>query len=67
MSTVAKLDIVRVVIALTTVKQWPLCQLDVNNAFLDGFLDEEVYMLLSAMYSKAVNGQVCRLKNLFMD
>lgn len=43
-------------------KNWPLCQLDVNNAFLHRFLDEEVYMVPPAGYDKAQNGQVCRLQ-----
>ena len=43
-SPMAKLAIVRLFIALAIAKGWPLYQLDINNAFLNGF-DEEVYML----------------------
>lgn len=59
---VAKLAIVRVLIDVANVHGWPLCQLDVNNAFLNGFLEEEVYMLPPAGYTKAKQGEVCKLK-----
>jgi len=59
---VAKLTTVILLIALATAKQWPLHQLDINNAFLHGYLDEEVYMVPLAGYDKAHPGQVCRLK-----
>lgn len=43
-SPVARLNSVRVVISLVVFHDWPLCQLDVKNAFLYGDLKEEVYM-----------------------
>ena len=60
-SPVAKLTTVRVFIALATAKSWPLHQLDINNAFLHGYLDEEVYMVPPEGYTKAKPGQVCKL------
>ncbi|GKC62254.1 retrovirus-related pol polyprotein from transposon TNT 1-94 [Tanacetum coccineum] len=60
-SPVAKLATVRVLIALATVKQWPLHQLDINNAFLHGYIDDEIYMLPHEGYNKASKRQVCKL------
>ena len=41
---VAKMVIVKVILALVTIHGWSLSQLDVNNAFLHNDLHEEVYM-----------------------
>lgn len=61
-SPVARVVTVRLLLALATTSHWCLHQLDINNAFLHGFLDEEVYMTPPEGYSKALPGQVCKLK-----
>ncbi|XP_074293776.1 uncharacterized protein LOC141620932 [Silene latifolia] len=53
---------VRTLIAIAAIKGWHLHQLDINNAFLHGFLDEEVYMEVPQGYSKHQPHQVCLLK-----
>ena len=64
-SPVAKLTTVRVFIAMATAKDWPVHQLDINNAFLHGNLNEEVYMLPPEGYTKAKPSQVSKLQRSF--
>ena len=57
----AKLVTVGLLLTIATSKTWPIHQLDINNVFLHGYLDEEVYILPRDGYNKAVLGQVCSL------
>ena len=41
---VARLDTIRLVISLATQHKWKIYQLDVKSAFLNGFLEEEIYV-----------------------
>ncbi|CAJ2635289.1 unnamed protein product [Trifolium pratense] len=41
---VARIETIRLVVAIASVKNWSLSQMDVKSAFLNGPLDEEVYV-----------------------
>nr|CAH66391.1 OSIGBa0134J07.9 [Oryza sativa] len=41
---VARLETIRTIIALAAQKRWKIYQLDVKSAFLNGYLDEEIYV-----------------------
>ncbi|KAL0439514.1 UNVERIFIED_CONTAM: Retrovirus-related Pol polyprotein from transposon RE1 [Sesamum latifolium] len=49
-SPVAKAVTVRVFLALASSYSWLVHQVDINNAFLHGFLDEDIYMQAPAGY-----------------
>ncbi|XP_019058443.1 PREDICTED: uncharacterized protein LOC109116811 [Tarenaya hassleriana] len=58
---------VRVLLALAAVNNWLLQQMDVSNTFLNGDLDEEIYMTLPQGYSELQGevvpaGSVCKLQ-----
>jgi len=60
---VAKLNTIRVLLSLASNLDWPLYQLDVKNAFLNGDLEEEVYMEIPPGFdTPATTNKVCKLK-----
>uniref|UniRef100_A0A2N9HQ21 Integrase catalytic domain-containing protein n=1 Tax=Fagus sylvatica TaxID=28930 RepID=A0A2N9HQ21_FAGSY len=61
---VARLSSVRTLIAVSASRHWPLFQMDVKNAFLNGELTEEVYMQLPPGFSQppGFSHKVCRLR-----
>lgn len=62
-SPVVKAATVRIVISLAVMHKWPLHQLDVNNAFLNGQLQDTVFMEQPPGFSDVrFPNHVCRLK-----
>jgi hypothetical protein len=60
---VTKMTIVRAIITMAAVKGWSLHQMDVNNVFLHGDLQEEVYIEQPLGYVDQTHlNLVCRLK-----
>lgn len=61
-SPTAKIITVRCLLALAAARGWSLHQMDVNNAFLHGDLNEEIYMSPPpGLRSQGEEGLVCRL------
>jgi hypothetical protein len=60
---VANMTTVCVFLALAAAKGWHLHQMDAKNAFLQGQLDEQVYMVQPpGFHSETNSSAVCRLK-----
>ncbi|KAM2907141.1 hypothetical protein COP2_046811 [Malus domestica] len=58
---VAKMVTVRVLLSAASLRGWHLHQLDVNNAFLNGDLDEEAFMSLPPGFGRKDEHRVCQL------
>lgn len=61
-SPIAKLTTIHILLVVVTPYNWPFNQIDINNAFLFGFLNEKNYMRPPSGYSEATPSQVCHLK-----
>lgn len=61
-SPVIKSATIRIIMSIAVSKGWRLRQLNVQNAFLHGYLEEEVYMRQPPGYEdKALSNYVCKL------
>ena len=60
---VAKLNTVRILLSVAVNEDWPLYQMDVKNAFLNGALTEEVYMEIpEGVPHPKIGRKVCKLE-----
>ncbi|KAL0314103.1 UNVERIFIED_CONTAM: Retrovirus-related Pol polyprotein from transposon RE2 [Sesamum angustifolium] len=60
---VARLDTIRALIAIAANKKWKIYQMDVKSAFLNGYIDEEIYVEQPQRFiAKGSEKKVLRLK-----
>ncbi|RDY02272.1 hypothetical protein CR513_14284, partial [Mucuna pruriens] len=59
---VARMETIRLVIVVASSRNWTICQLDVKSAFLNGPLEEEIYILQPPGFE--IKGKECKHKNL---
>ena len=65
---VSRLGIVRAILAIAAENMWKVSQMDVKSTFLNGILEEEVYVQQPLRYEiKGQENKVYKLKRLFMD
>lgn len=60
-SPVVKPITIRIILTIAITHKWPIQQLDVNNAFLNGLLDEEVFVEQPQGFAHTDSSLVCKL------
>lgn len=66
-SPVVKATTIRLMFAIAATKEWVVQQLDINNAFLNGVLENTVYMMQPRGFEdKEHPNFVCKLRKLSM-
>lgn len=60
-SPVVKPVTIRLILTLALTNKWSIQQIDVNNAFLNGLLDEEIFMVQPQGFVDANKELVCKL------
>lgn len=61
-SSIVKAATIRIVLSIAVLKGWYLMQLDVQNAFLHGVMEEDIYMKQPPDYEhKSMPHYVCKL------
>lgn len=66
-TSIAKLNTIRIILSLAANSDWPLHQLDIKNAFLNGELEVEVYMCQPPGFEEIGSHIVCKLNKFSMD
>lgn len=60
-SPVIKPVTIRIILTLALTNKWVVQQIDINNAFLNGLLTEEIYMVQPPGFESSDKSLVCRL------
>ena len=60
---VAKMTMIRTILAIAASQSWRLHQMDVKNAFLHGDLKEKIYMKLPSSMTTSSPHDVCKLRH----
>lgn len=61
------MNTIKVILSLATNLDWSLHQLDAKNAFLNGDLEDEVYLDIRIGFgTHESTSKVCKLQNFFM-
>lgn len=65
-SLVAKTVTMRLFLAIGAAKGWAIHQIDINNAYLHGYIDEDLYMLPPQGYKKDEGDKYASSSNPYM-